>query len=134
MSKLVELNAKLPQKIDAKSEAREAEIIAKKIANGEYPTGTFINGKRIESPTIKAGEFYGAKYYDLEGVGRLTSSNYGYTDLIYRNHKNNYNIFQVRDGIGAVGLYLGNSLFASCNLISGDILIEPGVKVLSTFG
>ncbi|MBF0980969.1 MAG: hypothetical protein HXK71_06650 [Clostridiales bacterium] len=55
MSKLVELNAKLPQKIEAKSEAREAEIIAKKIANGEY-SGTFIDGKKIYSPEIYGKE------------------------------------------------------------------------------
>nr|DAO66499.1 MAG TPA: tail protein [Caudoviricetes sp.] len=41
---------------EAKSEAREAEIIAKKIANGEY-SGTFIDGKKIYSPTIYGNEF-----------------------------------------------------------------------------
>ena len=56
MSKLVELNAKLPQKLDAQSEAKEAKIIVKKIANGEY-SGTFIDGKKIYSPTIYGNEF-----------------------------------------------------------------------------
>jgi len=81
LSKLVELNAKLPQKIDAKSEAREAEIIAKKIANGEY-SGTFIDGKKIYSPEIYGNKIsvvtttgedngfhiygeYGGKVYDM---------------------------------------------------------------------
>lgn len=84
MSTLVELNAKLPQKLDAQSEAREAEIIAKKIANGEY-SGTFIDGKKIYSPEIYGNKIsvitdsgndngfhiygkYGGKLYDFFAI------------------------------------------------------------------
>lgn len=84
LSTLVELNAKLPQKLDAQSEAREAEIIAKKIANGEY-SGTFIDGKKIYSPEIYGNKIsvitdsgndngfhiygkYGGKLYDFFAI------------------------------------------------------------------
>lgn len=102
MSKLVELNAKLPQKIDAKSEAREAKIIAKKIANGEY-SGTFIDGKKIYSPEIYGKEIsvvtnsghdngfhiygeYGSKLYD---VFKIAYDNSNFSDIFISSPEGN---------------------------------------------
>lgn len=50
-------NDALDAAYDAYDAAYDAEILAKRIANGEFRNGTFINGTEIYSPTIYADEF-----------------------------------------------------------------------------
>lgn len=110
MSKLVELNAKLPQKIDAKSEVREAKIIAKKIANGEY-SGTFIDGKKIYSPEIYGNKISVVPITSGEGsfniYGKFGSDMMHMFAISYWNAGSNP-LVRLYSPVGAY-LYIGNS-------------------------
>ena len=136
MSTLVELNAKLPQKIEAKSEAREAEIIAKKIANGEY-SGTFIDRKKIYSPEIYGNKIsvitktgydngfhiygeYGSKLYD---VFKIAYDNSNFPDIFISSPQGNR-------------IYLGTpkktiSFNGTVDFAGAEV---TGLKLNSTFG
>ena len=55
-------------------------------ANPAYIHNTYISATEIRSPTIKAGEFYGAQYHDLSGMSTLkleADENTGEPSLIF---------------------------------------------------
>lgn len=137
MSKLVELNAKLPQKIDAKSEVREAKIIAKKIANGEY-SGTFIDGKKIYSPTIYGNKISVVPTTSGEGsfniYGKFGSDMMHMFAISYWNAGSNP-LVRLYSPVGAY-LYIGNS--KQLTYIEGTIDFSKasvrGLNTNATFG
>ncbi|WP_027398377.1 hypothetical protein [Anaerovorax odorimutans] len=107
------------------------------LARGEYTKAgkTFINGNYIYSPNIQAGKFYGAEYLDSDGIAKLTlSADNHYSDLLYRNIRDNYDLFKIRDGAdGTITLLLGDVPVLRANLVTGKAYIDDGVEVTAKF-
>ena len=103
------------------------------LARGEYTKAgkTFINGNYIYSPNIQAGKFYGAKYYDTNGIGELSLSDGYYSDLVFRNMRNTpYELFKIRDeGTGTIVLMIAGVQALIGNLATNTVSIAPNVKI-----
>lgn len=105
-----------------------------------YIKSTYIGATEIRSPTIKAGEFYGAEYYDTNEVAKLTLNCGNFSDLVYSNtgkgtSSNGYEIFKIRDSAsGYVEMSLAGVPFATANMINNTITLSDNVKVVARFG
>ena len=92
---------------DAYDRAYETEQLAKRIANGEFNGGTFINGREIYSPTIYADEFVVKP-------------------------RNNYSN-QWTGGYSMYG-YFGNTLYHMLNIGYADTGFSPEIEFWSPAG
>ncbi|MBE6034940.1 MAG: hypothetical protein E7222_09630 [Clostridiales bacterium] len=119
--------------VNSDPETKEAKDDIDALARGEYTKAgkTFINGNSIYSPNIHAGKFYGAEYLDDDGIAQLTlSADNHYSDLLYRNIRDNYDLFKIRDSAdGTITLLLGDVPVLRANLATGKASLDDNIKV-----
>lgn len=123
--------------VNSDPETKEAKDDIEALARGEYTKAgkTFINGNYIYSPNIEAGKFYGAEYLDEDGIAKLTlSADNHYSDLLYRNIRDNYDLFKIRDSAdGTITLLLGDVPVLRANLATGKASLDESIKVTAVF-
>lgn len=106
----------------AASSAQTARNNIRRLADGEYSGGTFINGETISAPYIVGGridgiDIYGAVYHDAEGSTKLElaqAGQSGYADLkLYGGGNGRTVVFGISDNIGGISLYAYGDQFLS---------------------
>lgn len=120
------------------STANSASDNVKKLANGSY-SGTFINGTRIESPTIAGGVVAGGEFTNLSrgGYMQMNGGTYGDLCMYGRNPStgSTWEVFRVRDNVGSVGLYFNGDLVMTYNPDVDTLYFDVNVSgVRATFG
>ena len=106
----------------AASSAQTARNNIRRLADGEYSGGTFIDGETISAPYIVGGridgiDIYGAVYHDAEGSTKLElaqAGQSGYADLkLYGGGNGRTVVFGISDNIGGISLYAYGDQFLS---------------------
>lgn len=102
--------------------AQTARNNIRRLADGEYSGGTFIDGDTISAPYIVGGridgiDIYGAVYHDAEGSTKLElaqAGQSGYADLkLYGGGNGRTVVFGISDNIGGISLYAYGDKFLS---------------------
>lgn len=130
---------------DALSDAEKAANNIKKLVDGSYSGGTFIDGTTISAPYINGGrikgiDIYGATFRNLAGTSyiQMNGDQYGQLDF-YSSSTMGAPLFSIIDNIGGVSLSaLKNSFLAISSSgvwASGDWHFSGNVDgVTATFG